>query len=90
MLFYVLLDGGAGEIVRVKIVTGRHGRSARERAVLVDEIPAAAHDRQQCFQLRVRGRFEQRQSSLIALPPVDVVEKPACLHELLHHLLFAC
>ena len=51
MLFQILLDAGARQIVRIQIVAGRHGRSAGERMVLVDQIPTAAHDHEQRLEL---------------------------------------
>ena len=45
------------EIVRVKFVAGRHGLDANERPILVDQVPAAAHDGEQAAELRVACGF---------------------------------
>ena len=83
------IEAGAGQTVRVELVPRRHGSLAEERAVVVDEIPAAPHDAEQAFQLRVSGGAVQRLPADIALPPVERVEKAARLHELVHHAALA-
>ena len=49
MLFEVLLDAGARQVVRIQIVAGRHRRSAAERLVLIHQIPPASHDHEQAL-----------------------------------------
>ena len=89
VLPYVLLDAVARELMRVKLVTGRHRRRARERPILIDEVPAAAHDRQQCFKRGIARGLVERESAGIALAPIHVVEQAARFDEFVDHLAFA-
>jgi len=87
VLLDVLLDAVAREVVRVQFMAGRHGFGAGERAVFVEQVPAAAHDHEHGLERFVRGGFVQFEPVGIALTPKDIVEKPVGLDQLFDHLL---
>ena len=86
MFLHVFFSFGAGEALGVEFMARGHGLGTRERTILVDEVPTAAHDHEEPFQVRVGGRFVEREAGEIALPPVNIVQEAAGLDELVHHL----
>ena len=86
VLLDVLLDLRAGEVARVEFVAGRHGFGADERAVFVEQVPAAAHDVQQALDVGVLGGLVEGEAGLVALLPVDFVEQAAGFDEVIDHL----
>jgi hypothetical protein len=84
----VLLDLVAGEVAGIEFVAGRHGVGAHKGTVLIDEIPAAAHNNKETPDGGVLGGAQEIAAGQVALAPIDFVEQAAGVDQLFDHLAF--
>src|SRR5205809_7818745 len=95
MLLYVLLNLVSGESLGIESTALRHGISAHEGFIAIEQIEARAVDPEIAAKVDVVWIYAARKRLIklkrvgINLAPVNIIEVAARVHQLRNHLLFA-
>ena len=78
------------KIVRIELAPLRHRRFSNKWSIRVENVPAAAIDPQQGLNGRVAGGMKKFATADVALPPIQVVQNAASIHQFLYQFSLAC